>query len=134
MLPTGAVVAFDLPSGCPDGFTNVGVQDSDRFAGRSIIAAGPRVDRDLGQKTVRRNFNDQGGLEEFTLTSDEIPPLSFSLSVSEARTGRDKVEAGGDDYGVVSARQVELQGSTQGTGNPFPTISPFIALHYCRKD
>ncbi|RWO88571.1 MAG: hypothetical protein EOQ95_18380 [Mesorhizobium sp.] len=31
-------------------------------------------------------------MEEFTLTSEEIPPLSFSLSVSEARTGRDKVK------------------------------------------
>lgn len=153
VVPAGAVMAFDLATGCPDGWG-----DFKDAGGRSVIGAGagmnPGTDeRDESIQT--KKYRQHGGEEKVTLTDSEIPSHSHgvgSLSVSSARDflqaypdkvptssagdpGIAKVTLRSDDpnYGKHSHK---LTGETGlfGSGGPHNNMPPFIALYFCKKD
>ncbi|RMF40616.1 MAG: hypothetical protein D6754_02765 [Alphaproteobacteria bacterium] len=72
-IPPGAVLAFDRKDGCPAGWSDLGKDEPDRFAGRMLIAIGPRKDRPDNQTTLERAFDAQGGEERVTLTIPQMP-------------------------------------------------------------
>ncbi len=133
-VPAGAVIAFDLPSGCPLGWRDVGLRESERFAGRMLIAVGPRVDREKGQTTLARKLNDFGGTESHKLTVEELPKHSHPLNRVDGddRTGG-KFFQGGD------APREALRpsaGTTLGAGGGLAhnNMPPYIALFFCKKE
>ncbi|MER9458276.1 hypothetical protein NKI80_00035 [Mesorhizobium sp. M0387] len=134
-LPPGVIVAFDSTAGCPAGWTDVGTNESERFAGRTIIGAGPRVDRGSNQTTLRRVFDEQGGSEQHVLALTELPAHSFKVLVNSVTFSKvDKYDAGGKDYRAVGSNSIEATTNTVGGSAAFSTVSPFIVLYFCRKD
>lgn len=147
-VPPGAVVAFDREAGCPGGWSNVGRDESQRFAGRTFIVAGPRVDRETSdQTTLSRAFDDRGGTEEHTLIEAQVPSHSHGGSgLSEIyiadnfSTGADGPQMGsqwgfhvlhrGGPYGTSSPALM----TDWGGGEPHNNMPPYIALHFCKKE
>jgi hypothetical protein len=60
-LQAGAITIFDRPQGCPNGWADVGKDEAERFAGRTVIAAGSHSNR------IDRGYGDRGGLESVQL-------------------------------------------------------------------
>jgi hypothetical protein len=135
-VPSGAVMAFDLPGGCPIGWSTF------RSAtGRTIIGVGKDYDVGLdkdasGQPLVPRRYGDHGGEARHTLSIDEIPSHTHQIPADE-----------NDDY--VRQNQARFHGTVSigddkngpihntkaaGGGKPHDIMPPFIALYYCRKD
>lgn len=120
----GTVAAFDLASGCPKGWTVYA-----NAIGRTIIGVGQ-----VG--TNKRLFQETGGSEEHVLTIEELPPLTVrtKASVAVQNSAGDRYNAGGRDYFVTTAQERILESDKIGAGKSFNTLSPYIALYYCKKD
>lgn len=120
-VPSGAVMAFDLPTKCPDGWSQF--IDAD---GKSIIGVGNT-----------RNYREQGGNSTHQLTVDEMPSHKHSF------TG-DPISIGGWNGDItydVSVGDYSANGSitpsgvisTEGGSRPHNNMPPFLALYYCIK-
>ena len=67
-VPTGAVMVFDLSSGCPDGWTEFA-----DAAGRTIVGQGSGMVDENRQPLTGRKYREHGGEERHTLTEEEMP-------------------------------------------------------------
>ena len=125
---SGAVMAFDIPSGCPEGWTEF----SDA-SGMVIVGVGK------AENLSQRNYRDTGGSEKHALTRNELASHSHGFS-------GDSVEFGGwggsgNFYKLAPGNTAEFEeshtpsGSIELTGEsrPHENMPPFIVLHYCRK-
>ncbi len=118
-VPKGTVAAFDLSDGCPGGWKSF-----DAAAGRFIIGAGQG--KGLEERLVRA----VGGQETHTLKIAELPPQQISIPLAGA--GRDRFNAGGQDYPVVGVSAGTI--SIGGAGDSIQMLPPFLALTFCKKD
>ncbi|MEP6018148.1 MAG: hypothetical protein ABJ251_06655 [Paracoccaceae bacterium] len=142
-IPSGAVVAFDLPNRCPEGWGPFA-----ELQGRVIIGASFGIPDNLfrSEATIDRKYRDHGGQEEVALTGHEQLPRH-----------RHEVEVGGSSrLSFVDYSQFKQDGGTSplvsnsgtrhpyaGTGTfrtnyvgnsvPHENMPPFIALYYCKK-
>ncbi|MDX0559447.1 hypothetical protein U8C35_27165 (plasmid) [Sinorhizobium medicae] len=119
-VPRGAVAAFDLTDGCPDGWNPF-----DDASGRFIIGAGQ------GKGLKERLTRAVGGDEEHKLTIDELPSQQIQISGLASASRGDRYNAGGKNYPVVTVSSGAI--TVGGSGNPISIMPPFIALRYCKK-
>ncbi|UIL29533.1 hypothetical protein LZK75_10000 [Rhizobium leguminosarum] len=120
LVVPGTVVAFDVPGGCPAGWTEYA-----SAAGRVIIGV------DNGIAGPRRAFQEQGGSDSHQISKDELPANQVSIEGLASQSAVDRYSAGGRDYPVI----VRSTGTFEvgGVGKPISIMPPYIALHYCRK-
>lgn len=142
-VPQNAVLVFDEPSGCPDGWVNMG----EDWRGLVAVAAV----RDTNDKY---GFGRRGGSETHVLTEAEIPshfhgagdlkvnanPHNLHASASSEATdaaqrtdGIFKAPPHTRDYGSHD-HVLEGTTSTWGGGSAHNNMSPYIALYYCKKE
>ncbi len=148
-FPPGAVVAFDLADGCPVGWSDVGTKEAARFAGRTLIASGPRVDRQTSNgTTLKRSHNDQGGEERVVLKPTELAAHSHGISDPQHAhkiMGLMRRDEGVATHGWAGAKGPYANdlGRPAATGiSIMPTdaaeshsnMPPYIALYFCKKD
>jgi hypothetical protein len=116
-IPSGAVLAFDLPGGCPEGWSSF--QDA---SGRSIIGEGK------GVGLSKRNYRAAGGEEKHTLTISEIPQHDHG-GIYGGNGGKAGMT---NDFAYHSSGFQKI--NPEGGGQPHNNMPPFIVLHFCRKD
>lgn len=134
VMPIGAVIAFDQKDGCPSGWTDLGKQDPERFAGRGIIAVGPHVERNEGKTTRARALHDEGGEEMHRLTESEMPTHYHSIgSLIKDKFIPDNIDV--LTIGTPSSKSPEQIRRTGATGGDqyHNNMQPFIALYLCKK-
>jgi len=141
ILPNGTVVAFDLPEGCPAGWSIFRPA-----TGRMIVGAGGFYERGMeqdasGQSLTQRQYRAHGGEEAHTLTIDEMPRHDHALQTNILNDlfrqnnqypgisviGRD---ASRNDPKLGAIKYTEVSG----LGKPHNSMPPFLALSVCRKD
>ena len=118
-LPPGAVVAYDTPNGCPDGWS--ALQDaSDRFN----VGAGGEYE-----------YRSTGGVDSVTLDIRHMPNHRHHNPTQggSPRGGRSALLAQDDGFlpssGMPHARPTEAVGG----GEPHENRPPYLALFLCRK-
>ena len=124
-LPSSAVVAFDLPNGCPDGWTEFA-----DAAGRTIIGQGSGMDDGNGKPLTGRKYRGHGGEEKVKLTVAEMPTHGHS-GVTAVGSYNAAHLATQDSQNLPQAR-----GSigASGSSKPHNNMPPYIALYFCKKD
>ena len=116
-LEAGAVVAFDLANGCPEGWLPMSDLD-----GRVIVSAG-------ANRAAKYGYRDIGGEEEHTLTVEEMP--RHIASVSGVLQAPDQQGTGNGSAG----RHLRDVTSTPAGGNAaHNNMPPYIALYFCKKE
>jgi hypothetical protein len=127
-LPSNAVVAFDISTGCPKGW-----KFYDKAASRVIVGATkdqqapPNFDQ-AGKQLSARPYQAIGGEEKHTITLDEMPPHSHT---AQGYAGPD---AGRTGHGDGLFHAVDGRTGVEGKGEPFNLLPPFVALYYCARD
>jgi hypothetical protein len=140
-VPPGAVMAFDIPTGCPQGWSTF-----ERGISRTIVGASPLHTSDVpnsdmdGQRLPAHPYQSDGGEERHTLTIEEIPPHDHGIQIvqhseyvraNNGYVGTDTVGRGAERTDPKwSVRYTEKAGG----GRAHNLMPPFIALFYCKKD
>lgn len=125
-FPVGAVVAFDLPDGCP---TDAGWQDYDKGAGRFITGMGRHASGDrYGNPVEEFTLGQAGGHRTHRLTESELPAHSHTYEFSSGSAQRAEGDFTPIEFGAKD--RIRLTGST-GKNAPHNNLPPFIALRYC---
>lgn len=133
LVPSGAVIAFDRPQGCPGGWTDMGPQ----WRGLTTVVA-------VSDTNDAYGFRRTGGEPEVTLSVDEMPRHSHSFTGTPIRAGgwggNVTHPVGVGDHVThltyVPSGTIGHAGGDPGTGqtNPHNNMPPYIALYYCKKD
>ncbi|WP_435659864.1 hypothetical protein [Leisingera caerulea] len=140
-IPSGAIMAFDLPGGCP-----VGWRQYRQLSGRVIVGTGRSGNTDAKDEFLTaRELYDRGGRETVTLSIEEMPTHRHGIPMvtaphdflddgvgtnapyfdySRRSDVRTKIGDSRPDQGVYAA----------GSGGSHENMPPFLALHYCLKD
>ena len=140
----GAVIAFDLNDGCPDGWTKFSQAIS-----RTIVGASFPDSSKSG--LTQYKFDAKGGKENIALDTSNIPQHKhkfYDIYYSEKATYRKanadtirtrsvpgNIGSRGTDYdnkGWMIQNHTELFGNRPAT--KFTNMPPYIALYYCRRD
>jgi hypothetical protein len=139
-IPSGAVMAFDLPTGCPFGWSGF-----ERGISRTIIGAsnvhGSNVnnfDRS-GQPLRAYPYQSDGGEEKHVLTIPEMPSHDHGILLQPIDDlNRTDKYPGFTNVGRDSTKKSETwimrYSESSGGGQPHNVMPPFIALFYCRKN
>jgi hypothetical protein len=129
-VPSGAVMAFDLPIGCPAGWSVF-----EQAAGRTVIGTAT-AQQASANSVIAHGYRDNGGHETHKLTEAELPPLKFSFNVNAAENNSagDKFNVGGREFVAVLKSPTTINLNTAGKGDAVPTMPPYVALFYCKKD
>ena len=138
-IPLGAVLPFDLPDGCP-----IGWSFHLPSGGRFIVGAGPHSNRsDNGQPLATYRFRSSGGAETHTLTWDEMPTHDHGGETGEA-TGADIwvnlatesrfTASKGPDIGLDPQNSHKHPIAEAGRDNAHNNMPPYIALYFCKKE
>jgi hypothetical protein len=136
-IPTGAVIAFDLPNGCPTGWTVFEPAISRVIVGSVAGRATETPTKDMnGKPLTAHQYRADGGEEKHRMTISEMPSHHHQSALNAAP---DQVSfgVGSSTKGIDGIRVnifTEALTSDTGGGEPFGILQPFIALHYCRKD
>lgn len=132
-LPAGAVVAFDLPDGCPAGWDEFG-----DVAGRTIVGAGSGMTDRNNQLLSGRKYREHGGEEAHTLTIKEMPAHNHDTRVNQLRSERpNSAITGGFKEALVGVEWRQLptaKSSFEGHSEPHNNMLPYIALHFCKYE
>jgi hypothetical protein len=153
-IPAGAVMTFDMTTGCPAGWTDLGSREPERFAGRVIVGAGTTTGR------TARMFRDGGGSEQATLRFENIPPhthpvisdmeifpvqsvpptahadMRFVIIKDDGQPDsfqRDATSADRKTVLYTDTQRLE-QGERHREATPFSLMPPYTVLYLCRKD
>lgn len=140
LVPSGAVVAFDMENGCPSGWTDIGKEDPVRFAGRTLVAVGPAVGdrRQPGEGTRARVYGAEGGQEAVVLEERQMPVHHHPMRIYRQSAGGEdtleprqfSAETPRDDRGGILGEGV----GPAGKGEAHNNMPPYIALYFCRKN
>ena len=136
VLPVGAIIPFDLSTGCPEGWSRF-----ERAGGRTLIGAGPHTNLDRSGRPISSYQVGQfGGEEQHQLTIDEISPHDHKIQTARARNMQGANDytfdefVGRDDPNVDPKRNHISYSEKEGGGKPFNVMGPYIALSFCRRD
>jgi len=118
LVPNGAVLAFDSPSGCP-----LGWEEFKSAAGRVIVGEG------VGMGLTERRYRTEGGEERHQLTVAELPSHVHGGNVG---TGGSSFENHQDNKRMPST---EWKAATDAAGGnaPHENMQPFLVLKLCKK-
>ena len=146
--PSGAVVAFDLPTGCPEGWSDFTDGQSRMIVGATFVNGSPPNDED-GQPLSEYEFRQPGGKEQHTLQIKEMPAhhhevndpghkhrVAGGFSTEDGDPGGGELTNGGlaqGDHHSTPTRS-GLSINPQGGGEPHPNMPPHVALYFCKKD
>ena len=147
-FPAGAIMAFDIETGCPEGW----VPYTDGL-GRFIIGAtdppgDPQADNGTGTSIARFPLGAKGGALAHRITTQELPAHSHGGAGLEEYHIANTVGAGMGSPSLTGRRKFMLilndrfpQGgdspalmSDTGGGRPHSNMPPYIALNFCRKN
>ena len=147
-FPAGAIMAFDIESGCPDGWSPF-VDGLGRFIiGAGDPASGRQAKDGTSASKVHLPFRATGGAFGHRITSEELPPHSHGGAGLEEYYIANTVGAGMGSPALTGRRKFMLilnerfpQGgdspalmSSTGGGRPHSNMPPYIALNLCRKN
>jgi hypothetical protein len=140
-VPPGAIMAFDLPGGCPAGWSRF-----DRGTSRFIVGATEanfsevrNADKN-NQRLSAHSYGFTGGEEQHALTIDEMPAHDHGLNT--AQSTEFLRENGNHFQGTISVgRDAQRTDPKQpikfteivGGGKAFNLMPPFLALPFCKK-
>lgn len=116
-VPVGAIVAFDRPQGCPEGWSDVDAS----WTGKTLVVATEDTNNKYG-------FRRTGGAETHTLEVDEMPPHDhggiWGGDGSRAAMGNPPNDFHASGY---------VQIRSDGEGKPHNNMPPYVALFFCKK-
>lgn len=123
-------MAFDLPRGCPSGWT-----EDPRFSGRVVVAAGN------GAGLTPRTFGDRAGQETYQLDVTQMPRHRHNFETAQQvvihttqATERYGINGAGTGAPEVAKGQTGFEGGgSDGKSKPYDVMPPFIALQLCRR-
>lgn len=121
-LTAGMIMAFDLVTGCPEGW-----QTYEIGAGRFILGAGQ------GDGLTERQYGAVEGEERVLLTVDTMPTHSHDYGGQRAQywiRDMDEEQSAGPAEGGGHFQPV-YRVSPQGGDQPHNNMPPYIALHFC---
>ena len=127
-IPKGAVLAFDLPDGCPkDGWEPLTDVD-----GRFIIGS-----------STKFKYRESGGQESYTLSVSNLPNLSVTLSEgNHARlVDASRFDQSGGNSPVVNSKgtrhpyasNINFNIGNTGAVTKYNIMPPYLPLHFCKK-
>jgi hypothetical protein len=133
-VPSGAVIAFDSPIGCPAGW-----RAYDLASGRFLIGAGKPTDLSLTSYAYRTI----GGAEKIQLTQPQLPPFTITYPVFRSNEfslqnsgypgyrfiGQAAREAASGASGILTSEQSDPVGK----GQYIDIRPPFVAMLFCVK-
>lgn len=159
-LPSGALVFFDHPAGCPVGWSDQGKVNPATFVGRALVAAGK------DETKTARAYRELGGNATHQLTETELAPhfhgvisadgfafiqpdamvvrssgassetLSYIKAFEPETDLKDCRDCGPDTK--LTALDTNVAGGVVYKGKriaqSFSTLSPYVALFLCRRD
>lgn len=126
-VPRGAIMAFDLPRGCPEGWSMFLPAISRTIVGAGNLPTGSSGSSSTNPLTVR-SFGELGGEEAVQLTIDEMPRHSHGALF--AGDGRKAGMLNEYAYHASGYEKLRPEGGSQ----PHNNMPPYIALHYCKKE
>jgi len=136
-LPSGAVVAFDSPSACPEGWSFFAEAQSRVIigaAGGTGFAPGLGKDEN-GEALTEYKYRQHAGAQEVTLTEAQMPEHSHLIPIDSPSAqwghGTETVDVMG---GVREGRAIPPKSETSGSNNPHPNMPPYIAFYFCKND
>lgn len=127
VVPSGAVVAFYLANGCPNGWEAL-----PELAGRVIVGVGQNFAGSGGEALTQRRFLETGGEERVAITVEELPPHSHAVPRADNDVNNNYV-VGLGDISWDRQNNVGIPTAQTGDGRAHNNMQPYIALHYCRK-
>ncbi|WP_419739126.1 phage baseplate protein [Ruegeria sp.] len=134
-LPANAVVAFDVPNGCPHGWSVFQQAQS-----RVLIGVGPGQ-VSSGNKLSSYNYREEGGYERVTLDKSNLPKhqhgyndIYWSEVGGRSSALTNALGNKGDSDRDNSGHEIRRQTAETGEGNPVDTMPPYIALYFCKKN
>lgn len=149
-VPDGAVVAFDLPDGCPEGWQYFADGQSRLIIGAVFDSSQIGNDTE-GQQLNEYEFRVIGGKEQHMLRIAEMPGHIHSVTdqghrhrVSGGFSARDSDNspgggeltngglARGAHYSAMVPSGVEIE--PEGGNASHPNMPPYIPLFYCKKE
>ena len=122
-VPSGVVAAFDLSSGCPAGWKDMGPT----WRGHALVAAVNNANDPFG-------FRRTGGSETHKLTIDEMPThahdSAYALSGSPLPWSN---KASEHPIPTPYKRKESKYDWSKGGNKAHNNMPPFIALYFCKK-
>lgn len=152
-MPKDAVVAFDMPGACPEGWSTFAEAQSRAIVGAffgSGFVAGLGADERREQLTEYK-YRQHGGEEMVALTVEQFPSHLHALQLHYAYnfaqgnafilTGQDGPVEDGDSSKFTFSSDFKLPREDQrsatetvGSGQPHNNMPPYVALYFCKKD
>jgi hypothetical protein len=140
-VPRGAVLAIDLPGGCPHGWSMFGGGISRTIVGAVEVNTTNVANLDVNEKPLHaRPYHLTGGEEKHTLTIAEIPSHDHGIQILQhseylrQNTGYPGTDTVGRDAQRNDPKWPVRYTDAVGEGKAYNVMPPFIALYYCRKD
>jgi hypothetical protein len=137
LASVGAVVAFALPNGCPDGWTVFGPAVSRVIIGASLDLVSPRNSDARGSPPLSNwTYNTAGGQETHLLTIAEMPSHKHETIILNGGFGTDFKSTDTPRSGFAGNGGNRLPAaytSEEGGGERHNIMPPFLALYYCQK-
>lgn len=131
-IPKGAVVAFDLNSGCPHGWVPYR-----KSAGRFIVGVGQHSTRDKAGKEIEKlRIGEIGGHRTHTLMDDEMPLHKHDMVWGQRHdlAHEKNIKAEGNSFytkGMLYGYIMEQDTGSAGKSKSHNNMPPYIALLYC---
>ena len=123
-FPDGAVIAFYLSDGCPEGWKNFNLG-----AGRFIVGVGRHTINDrYGELVLPLNFGEMNGERKHKLSKDEMPMHTHSYKFSSGIDSPLHTDVSTDEFGQKDQTKETSKSGGNISHNNMP---PFLALYYC---
>lgn len=121
LIPSGVVLSFDRPQGCPEGWENMG----DEWRGRFLVVGVSETDDQYG-------FGRTGGSATHILTVDEMPSHDHQ-QIWGQDVSQDRPHASGNNLRALRASGMVQKTNATGGGSPHNNLPPYVALFFCKK-
>ena len=119
-VPSGAVVAFDLSTGCPNGWSPI--RD---LNGRVIVGAHKDRAAEFGYRAI-------GGAKEHALTVEQMPEHVHRFFGNVG--GEHDIQFVSAGKGTTRLKPERTWTKSAGKGEPFTNMPPYMALFFCKQD
>lgn len=127
VIPAGTIAAFDIPNGCPFGWTDMGSS----WRGRTLVAAVSDTNDPYGFRRI-------GGAETHTLKVEHIPEMEVSIANHSAKAHSFSTNGGNTPIYYIPANDIDAQKIDVSVGSKDPQnikiMPPYIALYFCKKE
>ena len=129
-FPKGAVVAFDLEGGCPEGW------DIYRHAsGRFIVGQGRHsLNDEYGTVIEKLPFGHEGGKRRHKLTIPEMPMHDHQLIWGQGRGADYRKITGSNILFNLNVHRLKQNTEPRGDGTPHEIMPPYKVLVFCWKE